>query len=305
MKVNSFFLSGAVLLNTALPISAALPDTPAITACASQFTSIHHIQGTADSSPLVGQQLTTRGVVTAVVYPNSKAAGIVLRGAERGDTAASGSLFIADKAAAATYRPGQPLQITGTVAEVNQLTSLIQLTDIRLCGEATKVQPVTLQLPLTKQQSWEQLEGELLQFSQPLTVNDTYSLGRYGEITLADKRLMTATEVMLPGKDAIALTTAQQERHMLVLDDGLYQQLRCRVHASLHHLPRRAGHGRSGFPPRGIGWLHRLERPVAAFACAPVPLAGAVGGGNVAVCHHGVRLRASGHAHACAQEPDQ
>jgi predicted extracellular nuclease len=223
MKVKSFFLSGAVLLNTALPISAALPDTPAITACASQFTSIHHIQGTADSSPLVGQQLTTRGVVTAVVYPNSKAAGIMLRAAERGDTAASGSLFIADKAAAATYRPGQPLQITGTVAEVNQLTSLVQITDIRLCGEATKVQPVTLQLPLTSQQSWEQLEGELLQFNQPLTVNDTYSLGRYGEITLADKRLMTATEVMLPGKDAIALTTAQQERHMLVLDDGLYQ----------------------------------------------------------------------------------
>ena len=76
MKVKSFFLSGAVLLNTALPLSAAQPGTAAITTCAPQFTSIHHIQGTADSSPLVGQQLTTRGVVTAVVYPNSKAAGM-------------------------------------------------------------------------------------------------------------------------------------------------------------------------------------------------------------------------------------
>lgn len=222
MKIKAFLLSGAVLLTT-LPVSA-LPDTATATTCTLQFTPIQHIQGTGDSSTLVGRQLTTRGIVTAVVYPDTKAAGIILRTTERSNTAASGSLFIADKNAAATYRPGQPLQITGTVAEVNQLTSLTQITGITLCGESTEVQPITLQLPLSAQQNWEQLEGELLQFSQTLTVNDTYSLGRYGEITLADKRLMAATEVMLPGKDATARTTAQEQRHMLVLDDGLYQQ---------------------------------------------------------------------------------
>ncbi|MDR6983135.1 putative extracellular nuclease [Rheinheimera pacifica] len=213
MKVSTFLLLSTALLSTAVASE-----------CTTQFTAIPAIQGTGNSSPLLGQQLTTRGVVTAVVYPNSKAAGLVLRSAERGNTTASDSLFIAAPDSAATYQPGQLLQITGTVAEVNQLTSLTKVTQISVCGSKPDIQPVTLQLPLADGQNWEQLEGAWLRFEQPLTVNDTYSLGRYGEITLADKRLMTATEIMLPGKDATALATVQQERHMLVLDDGLYQQ---------------------------------------------------------------------------------
>ncbi|HEY0924004.1 ExeM/NucH family extracellular endonuclease [Rheinheimera pacifica] len=213
MKVSPFLLLSTALLSTAVASE-----------CTTEFTAIPAIQGTGNSSPLLGQQLTTRGVITAVVYPNSKAAGLVLRSTERGNTTASDSLFIADPDSAATYQPGQLLQITGSVAEVNQLTSLTTVTQISVCGSKPDIQPVTLQLPLADGLNWEQLEGAWLRFEQPLTVNDTYSLGRYGEITLADKRLMTATEIMLPGKDATALATVQQERHMLVLDDGLYQQ---------------------------------------------------------------------------------
>lgn len=213
MKVSTFLLLSTALLSTA-----------AVAECTADYTAIHDIQGTGDSSPLAGQQLTTRGVVTAVVYPDSKAAGIVLRATEPGNSAASSSLFIAHAEAATTYQPGQLLQISGTVAEINQLTSLTNVSRISDCGRSSNIRPFTLKLPLPAGQSWEQLEGAWLRFEQPLTVNDTYSLGRYGEITLADKRLMAATEVMLPGKEAAALTGTQQERHMLVLDDGLYQQ---------------------------------------------------------------------------------
>ena len=135
---------------------------------------------TGDSSPLAGQQLTTRGVVTAVVYPDSKAAGIVLRATEPGNSAASSSLFIAHAEAATTYQPGQLLQISGTVAEINQLTSLTNVSRISDCGRSSNIRPFTLKLPLPAGQSWEQLEGAWLRFEQPLTVNDTYSLGRYG-----------------------------------------------------------------------------------------------------------------------------
>lgn len=212
-----FVLRGALLLGSALPVTATA-------ACNNAFTAIPDIQGTADSSPLQGQQLTTQGVVTAVVYPGSSAAGIVLRAVERADNAGADSLFIADNEAAAVYQAGQLLQVSGTVAEINQLTALAQISDIKVCGETAAPAPVTLQLPLAEQQNWEQLEGALLRFEQTLTVNDTYGLGRYGEITLADTRLMTATEVMTPGKDAVALSAVQQQRHMLVLDDGSYQQ---------------------------------------------------------------------------------
>ena len=225
-----FVLPGALLLSSALPVTAA--------ACDNTFTAIPDIQGTADSSPLQGQQLTTLGVVTAVVYPGSTAAGIVLRAVERTDSAGADSLFIADNEAAAVYQAGQLLQVSGTVAEINQLTALAQISDIKVCGETAAPAPVTLQLPLAEQQNWEQLEGALLRFEQTLTVNDTYGLGRYGEITLADTRLMTATEVMTPGKAAVALSAVQQQRHMLVLDDGTTHRFRARSLRDARHVAR-------------------------------------------------------------------
>ena len=197
---------------------------PVAAACNTVFTAIDAIQGSTDSSPLVGQQLITQGVVTAVLYQNSPAAGIVLRSTARGNSAAANSLFIADATAASIYQAGQVLQVSGTVAELNQLTSLTQVSDIKLCDEQASVQPVTLRLPLLPGQNWEQLEAALLSFDMPLTVNDTYGLLRFGEVTLADQRLMVPTEIMQPGKAAAELNITQQQRHMLVLDDGLATQ---------------------------------------------------------------------------------
>jgi len=205
-------------------LSALLCSQPVAASCDAEYTHIAAIQGSGDSSPLLAQQLSTQGVVTAVVYPGSQAAGIMLRATTAGSAAAAASLFIADREAAAIYRPGQLLQVSGTVAEINQLTSLAQITDIKLCEGSAVVAPLTLRLPLAAEQNWEQLEGALLRFEQTLTVNDTYGLGRYGEVTLADTRLMTATELLAPGKEAAALSAIQQQRHMLVLDDGSAQQ---------------------------------------------------------------------------------
>lgn len=208
-----------------LSLSAVLLCSPQVFAvCDAEFVPITAIQGSGDISPLLEQQLSTQGVVTAVVYPASKAAGIMLRATGTASTEATTSLFIADREAAAIYRPGQVLQVSGIVKEINQLTSVTEVSDIKLCGEDLAVKPVTLSLPLANGQSWEQFEGALIRFEQKLTVNDTYSLGRYGEVTLADKRLMVATEIMLPGKDAAKLSTIQQQRHMLVLDDANWQQ---------------------------------------------------------------------------------
>jgi predicted extracellular nuclease len=192
-------------------------------ACHDNVTHISDIQGSADRSPLVGQQLTTRGIVTAQVYPGTKAAGITLRATERQAVQASHNLFIADPQAALQYQNGQIIQVSGTVTEHNQLTSLANISNITLCTQGEPVLPLMLQLPLSAASDWERLEGELIRFNQTLSVNDTYRLGRYGEVTLADKRLLTATEIMLPGKDAAALSV-QQQLHMLVLDDGVYRQ---------------------------------------------------------------------------------
>ncbi|MEH8016957.1 ExeM/NucH family extracellular endonuclease [Rheinheimera muenzenbergensis] len=226
MKFSCFSLSA---------LAALLCSAQALAICDAEFTAIRDIQGTGDSSPLSGQQLSTQGVVTAVLFQNSPAAGIVLRGADNKFTennvtennvtdnrhsSTANSLFIADATAAAIYQTGQLLQIKGTVVEHNNLTSLSQITDIKLCQQGLPVQPATLRMPLPEGQNWEQLEGALLQLEQTLTVNDSYDLARYGEITLAASRLMVPTDIMLPGKAAAGLYQTQQQRHMLVLDDA-------------------------------------------------------------------------------------
>ncbi|GAB2919649.1 ExeM/NucH family extracellular endonuclease [Rheinheimera gaetbuli] len=199
-------------------------STNAAAVCDAAYTAIDDIQGIGDHSPLVGQQHSTQGVVSAVLYQNSPAAGIVLRATHTSNAAASHSLFIADREAATIYQPGQLLQVSGTVTELKGLTSLTQITAIKLCQQNITLQPLTQRLPLSAGQRWEQLEGELLHFDQLLTVNDTFGLARYGEVTLADQRLTVATDIMAPGKEAAQLSTTQQQRHMLVLDDGLIKQ---------------------------------------------------------------------------------
>lgn len=191
--------------------------------CDSDVTAISSIQGSAHSSPLIGQQLTTRGIVTAVVYPNSKAAGIVIQASEQTVTGTSNSLFIADSEAANIYQPGQALQVSGTVTELEQLTSLSQVSEIKLCDDNATPGALALTLPLAPTQDWEQLEGRLVQFSQPLIINDSYHLGRYGEVIVAASRLQVATDVVLPGSAAKALN-AQQQQQLLIIDDGQYQQ---------------------------------------------------------------------------------
>jgi predicted extracellular nuclease len=194
--------------------------------CDDHFTAISHIQGSSDTSPLRGSTVTTRGVVTAVVYPDSKAAGIVLRDLQPAPAGTSDSVFIADAQAASIYQVGQSLQVSGRVDELNKLTSLTDISDIKLCDDHNAGQPaqaVALQLPVANHSEWERLEGQLVQLTQPLIVNGSYQLGRYGQLILADKRLMIANNIMVPGAEAMALNK-QQQLHMLVLDDGNYAQ---------------------------------------------------------------------------------
>ena len=212
MKLKSLFLHLTLLLSATYPATASAE-------CSDNYTSIAQIQGAGDSSPLRGSKVTTRGVVTAVVYPNSKAAGILLRDINSAETAASDSVFIADEQAAGIYQAGQQLQISGKVDELAKLTSLTDITDIKLCDGQATVAAVAVSLPVTKFSDWEAREGQLLKFTQPLIVNGSYQLGRFGQIIVADKRLMIANNIMAPGPDATALNK-QQQLHMLVVDDG-------------------------------------------------------------------------------------
>ncbi|MDP4537684.1 ExeM/NucH family extracellular endonuclease [Alkalimonas collagenimarina] len=191
--------------------------------CNSEFTPIATIQGAGEQSPLYGQAVITHGVITAKVYPDSPQAGWMLQSTDAGAVSASSqALFVAASPELELLQPGHVIRIRGTVEDIEQLTSLVDVSAFRVCDQV-EPEPVIVQLPLAEHLSWEALEGMWLRFEQPLVINSTYQLGRYGELTLADKRLWTPTQIVEPGEAARA-HAALQERRMLVLDDGLWQQ---------------------------------------------------------------------------------
>ncbi|WP_333606429.1 ExeM/NucH family extracellular endonuclease [Arsukibacterium sp.] len=190
--------------------------------CDTAFTPIATIQGIGETSPLLGKQLITRGVVLSAIYTDSPKPGIVLQSLQAdNDPRTAEGLFIS-LTEPERFSHGEVLLLQGTVAEIDQMTSLVDVSLIESCGTHS-VTPQEISLPLPAELNWEALEGMWLRFIQPLVINDTYQLGRYGEILLADKRLMVPTQVVLPGEPARQRALAQ-ERRSVVLDDGLWQQ---------------------------------------------------------------------------------
>lgn len=188
--------------------------------CTANYTAISAIQGDADVSPLLGQTVQTQGIVTAKLYPGSKAEGFTLS-ALPGEAAAA--IFITNANGAMAVEAGQHIQLSGVVTELQQLTSLTAASALQHCQPSPALSVRQLTLPLPDGISWEQLEGQWLSFNQTLVVTDSYDLPRYGEVTLAATRQWVPTDIMAPGKAAYALYQ-QQQQQMLVLDDGSWQQ---------------------------------------------------------------------------------
>ena len=192
--------------------------------CSTDFTPIHQIQGDGAQSPLTGKTLTTQGVVLGTMYPGSKQPALLIQSLKSDNNpATSEALMIADNQLATLYKAGQLVQLTGTVRELSQMTALTNISASAVCAEQQPLPKQQLQLPVKQLTDWEALEGQYLVFPQNLMVNDSYPLARYGEILLADRRLMVATEVKKPGAEAQAFEQ-QQQLHEIWLDDHSTRQ---------------------------------------------------------------------------------
>lgn len=190
--------------------------------CEQVSHTIAQVQGTGEVSPLLGQQVSLKGVVLGSVYTDGPMPGLMLQSTTPDNNPATAEGIFVVVSDPAQYQAGQVIVVSGTVAEINQLTSIIDAQILSECGTAS-IRPLTIQLPLAANLSWEAYEGMWLRFEQPLVVADTYQLGRYGEILLANERLMSPTQVALPGVTAQQLIMLQ-ERQAIILDDGVWQQ---------------------------------------------------------------------------------
>ena len=192
----------------------------------SGVTPIYDIQGSSSTSPLVGQKVTTQGVVTKV----NNTGFFMQDEAGDGNEATSDGIFVYT-GSAPTVSAGQRVQVTATVTDyavgtgadsvANPLTELTGSPSVTVTGSGLAIQPKTITFPEETEGDLERYEGMLVQIDGPLTIGQNYFLGRYGQLTVsAGERLEKPTN-RHPAGSAEALAMADDNaRRRILLDDG-------------------------------------------------------------------------------------
>ena len=187
---------------------------------------IADIQGPEADSPVQGDTVRTRGVVTAT-YPTGGFDGAYVQTAGTGgedldDLSASHGIFVSSLDLARDVQVGDHVEVVGVVEEFFGLTRIVADDRYRVLDEpAAAVKATDLQLPLDAAER-ERLESMLVAPVGELTVTNNYSTNQYGEIGLAagSSPLPQPTDVERPGTDAYRTLVAENERRLVTLDDG-------------------------------------------------------------------------------------
>ncbi|TAE24435.1 MAG: ExeM/NucH family extracellular endonuclease [Cytophagales bacterium] len=201
------------------------------------LTRIHTIQGTGTAA--TPGSFTVEGVVVGV-FPNLNPAGFYIQEEDAdgdGNALTSEGIFVAS---GASVNVGDRVRVSGTVQENSSTPSFNQAVFtsgstvlVTGTGQQSAVAPTSVTLPVTAVADLERYEGMLVTFSS-LTVSETFSLGRFGELVLSNGRLIQPTNFIDPndnpatgttstGTSNVAAITAQQslnDRNRILLDDG-------------------------------------------------------------------------------------
>lgn len=195
------------------------------------ITTIPQIQGSGATSPLVGQTVTTQGVVTKLTNN-----GFFMQDATGdGDIATSDGIYVfTSSTPPSAAAVGNLVSVTATVTEyavgtgaeavarpVTELTS----PSVSLVSTGHSIAPTSVFLPESTEGELERFEGMLVRIDVPMTASQNFFQGRYGQVTLgAGSRLVKPTNLYPAGSpDALALAD-ENARRRLILDDGTSAQ---------------------------------------------------------------------------------
>lgn len=172
---------------------------------------------------------TVVGIVTGDFQGDSSLAGFYIQDATGdGNANTSDGIFVSDPdPAILAVIPGRRVEVTGEVSEVgtppNTLTTITATTVID-CGDTGTITPTAVTLPIGDLLDWEDYEGMLVTLSgstNSLTVTETYNLGRFGEIIVANGVLFNPTEQQIPDSAAFHMMRDLNERSSIIIDDTL------------------------------------------------------------------------------------
>lgn len=201
-------------------------------------TALYDIQGSGSASPLDGQNVTVRGIVTGD-FQNGDAdtrnelSGFYLQEENPdADPATSDGVFVFDGSTPAVdVNVGDRVTVDGTVTEYFGETQISATrVEVTLAGAGT-VPETEVNLPATATirssdgdliADLESLEGMLVRFPQALTATSLFGLERYGEILMSQGgRLVQFTNQNAPDVAGYAADQDQAAARSIMLDDGL------------------------------------------------------------------------------------
>ncbi|GAA4763021.1 ExeM/NucH family extracellular endonuclease [Citricoccus nitrophenolicus] len=192
-----------------------------------EVTPIAEIQGTGAASEMVGENVMTQGVVTAV-YSTGGFNGYYLQtpgsgGDDDSTPGASDAIFVYSADTVGDVTIGDHVQVTGEVSEYYSGTQLtVRSGGVEQLDEpAEAVKPTALEFP-ADEETKEAHEGMLIDPSgMEWTITDNYDVNSYGSLGLAPgtSPLDNPTSVAAPGVEAQAVMEQNAEA-LIVLDDG-------------------------------------------------------------------------------------
>ena len=180
---------------------------------------IPQIQGSGATSPFANTVQSTEGVVTHKV-----ASGYFLQDPNGdGDPATSDAIFIFTSSAPAV-NVGDRVRVKGTVTEYKPNGATRSYTEIKDIASTELLSTGNTVVPqnVAFDGKLDHLEGMLVNFTNPLTVNQTSYLGERGELTLAVGRRETATNRYRPGTPEALALAAANAANIITLDDNLF-----------------------------------------------------------------------------------
>ncbi|MFN3707347.1 ExeM/NucH family extracellular endonuclease [Microcella sp.] len=218
----------AAALGTALAVGLSLSVVAVAPAVAdTHLTPIADVQGTGNVSPMVGQTVTVRGVVTADYRGLSGYNGIVVQtqgsgGVDDATPGASDGIFIFLSSNNPSVAIGDLVDVTGPVSEYfgqTQITASSAGSVVLVESGVDLPEPTPLPTDVIGDDR-EQFENMLVIPTGDYLVASTHQLFNFGTLWLAPgEELVKSTEQVRPGPEANAIA-AENRAARILLDDG-------------------------------------------------------------------------------------
>jgi predicted extracellular nuclease len=200
-------------------------DPPLDLTCAAEATFVSSIQGNGSASPLDGSKVVVEGIVTSDLQDTSEMRGFFLQEEDAdadADSTTSEGVFV--YYTSSEVNVGDAVRVEASVDEYYGLTQLTDVLNLVICSTGNVLPATTsVSLPLDSADGFEAVEGMLVGFSNQLTVNEVYNLGRYGEFLASNGRRFIPTDIAAPGPEADAVHAAN-DLNLIIVEDGIRYQ---------------------------------------------------------------------------------